>query len=165
MTDGTDDFEKAASMTKERGGSLIFLVTGFYALILSLQLPLGKWNAPGPGVLPLFLSISLTISGILWFIAGKRKGKEQSGTDWRRIGGFLKTPCQILLLTSAFVFVMGQIGYLAGSLLYLFAIFFWVSRFKPAGAAGLAILIGVGSWYFFEKILTIQLPAMGIGIF
>ena len=165
MTDGTDDFEKATPMSKERGGSLIFLVTGVYALILSLQLPLGKWNAPGPGVLPLFLSISLTISGILWFIVGKQKEKEKAGTDWGKIVKLLKTPAQILVLTAAFVFVMGRIGYLVGSLFYLFAVFLWVSRFKPAAAAGLAILIGVGSWYFFEKILVIQLPAMGIWIF
>jgi len=147
-------------MTKERGGSLIFLATGIYGLILSVQLPLGKWNAPGPGVLPLFLSISLTVSGILWFIAGKKKG-EKTGTDWRRVLSLLKTPSQILLLTAVFVFVMGQIGYLAGSLLYLFAVLLWVSRFKVRVAVGLSILIGFGSWYFFEKILAIQLPALG----
>jgi putative tricarboxylic transport membrane protein len=150
-------------MTKERGGSLIFLATGIYALILSLQLPLGKWNAPGPGVLPLFLSISLTISGILWFIVGKKEGK--AGTDWRKIANLLKTPSQILLLTAAFVFVMGRIGYLAGSLFYLFAVFLWISRFKVRFALSLSILIAIGSWCFFEKILAIQLPAMGLWIF
>jgi hypothetical protein len=152
-------------MTKERGGSLFFLAAGIYGLIFSLQLPVGRWNEPGPGVLPLFLSIALCVSGISWFIVGKRKEGQKAGTDWRGVANLLKVPFQIVVLTAGFVLAMKYIGYLAGALLYLFFVFHWVSHYKLRTAILLAILVGIGSWYFFSKILVIQLPAAGIWIF
>jgi hypothetical protein len=152
-------------MTKERGGSLIFLLVGIYGLIFSSPLSLGKWNDPGPGVMPLFLSILLCVSGISWFVVGKPKGGEKTGIDWRSMARLLKTPFQIVVLTAAFVLAMTRIGYLAGSFLYLFLIFFLVSRYKLRTATGLAIILGIGSWLFFVRLLVIQLPAVGIWIF
>jgi len=152
-------------MTKERAGSLFFLFAGIYGLIFSIELPLGKWNEPGPGVLPLFLSIALCVSGISWFIVGRPKGEKSTGIDWRGLIKLLKTPFQIVILTAAFVLAMKQIGYLPGAILYLFLVFVWVSHFKLRTAIGMAILMGIGTWYFFGKILVIQLPASGIWIF
>ena len=64
-------------MSKERGGSLIFLAVGIYGLVFSIGLPLGRWNEPGPGVFPLALSILLCVSGIFVVYPGKRKGGEK----------------------------------------------------------------------------------------
>jgi putative tricarboxylic transport membrane protein len=152
-------------MTKERGGGLIFLLLGIYGLIFSSPLSLGEWNDPGPGVLPLSLSILLCVSGISWFFAGKPKGGEKTGIDWNGMARLLKTPFQIVVVTSAFVLAMPRIGYLAGSFLYLFLILFLVSRYKLRAAAGLAIVLGIGSWLFFVRILVIQLPTAGAWIF
>ena len=152
-------------MTKERGRSLLFLLVGIYGLIFSSQIPLGKWNDPGPGVLPLTLSILLFVSGILWFIAGKPKKGEKAGIDWRGIAQLVKTPFQIVLLSAAFVLGLTRVGFLLGTIIYLFLIFLWVSHFKLRVAIGLAIVLGIGSWLFFVKLLVIQLPAMGIWIF
>ncbi len=84
-------------MTKERAGSLIFLVTGFYGLVLSLQLPMGGWSEPGAGAFPLIVSVLLTLSGILMFVAGKGEVKN----DLRAIIKEQKTPFQIVLLTAS----------------------------------------------------------------
>ncbi|HUL30806.1 MAG TPA: hypothetical protein VLZ03_10175, partial [Thermodesulfobacteriota bacterium] len=74
-------------MTKERGGSLIFLAAGIYGLVFSVQLPLGKWNQPGPAVFPLSLSILLCLFGMGWFIRGKGAGKKQGSV---RLRGFVQ---------------------------------------------------------------------------
>ena len=42
--------------------------------------------------------------------------------------------------------------------LYLIVLFIWVSRFKLWIAFGLALGIGVGSWLFFGRLLSVQLP-------
>jgi len=152
-------------MTKTRAGSLIFLLVGGYALVLSTQFPLGQWNEPGAGVLPLSLSILLCISGMLWFIAGKPKEGEKTGIDWRAIAKLVKVPFQIVALTAALVLMLTRVGFLLGTMIYLFLIFAWVSRFKLRVAIGLAIVLGTGSWLFFVKLLLIQLPAMGVWIF
>lgn len=152
-------------MTKERGGSIFFLVIGIYGLIFSTQLPMGRWNDPGPGVLPLFLSILLFVSGISWFIVGRPKRGEETGFDWRGIAKLVKTPFQIVVLTAAFIMAMTQVGFLLGTILYLFVVFVWVSHFSVRAALGLAIALGMASWLFFVKLLIIQLPTMGIWIF
>ncbi len=151
-------------MTRERAGGLIFLFAGIYGFIFSIQLPLGKLNEPGPGVLPLSLSILLCISGISWLILGKGGGKEKARID---LGGIIRqslTPLQIVVFTAAFIFLLSLLGYVVASTLYLFLIFLWVSRYKLWAAAGLAIVIGGGSWYFFGKLLAVQLPK-GLWIF
>jgi hypothetical protein len=65
---------------------------------------------------------------------------------------------QIVVLTSAFILLLSPLGYLMASILYLFLLFLWVSRYKLWAAAGLAVVLGGGSWYFFGKVLAVQLP-------
>jgi putative tricarboxylic transport membrane protein len=145
-------------MTKERGGSLIFLAVGIYGLIFSIPLPLGKWNQPGPGVFPLTLSILLCIFGISWFIQGKTRGEKKKGAA---PGGFIRkyaTPIRIVGLTGAYILALESLGYLLASTIYLFVLFLWVSRYRLWVAALLAIAFGAGSWIFFEKLLATQLP-------
>ena len=145
-------------MNKERVGGLIFILTGIYGFIFSIQLPLGRLNEPGPGVLPLSLSTLLCISGILWLILGKGGGREKARMGLREFIKKSLTPLQIVVLTTAFIFLLSLLGYLVGSMLYLFLLFLWVSRYKLWVAAGLAVVIGGGSWYFFGKLLAVQLP-------
>ncbi len=145
-------------MTKERGGSIIFLAAGLYGLFFSLGLPLGRWNEPGPGVFPLAISILLCLSGMLWFIRGGKR-VETSVIAVRQ--GFLQqysTVIRIVGLTALFIGLLEPLGYLGTSILYLFALFFWVSRYRVWSAAAMAVACGAGSWLFFEKLLTTPLP-------
>jgi putative tricarboxylic transport membrane protein len=149
------------AMTKDRAASLLFLLTGIYGLFFSIQLPMGKWNEPGPGVFPIVLSILLLISGVSWFILGKRGAVEQSQAekaDWRDIVNALSTPLKIVGITALFVLAFNRVGYLAASSLYIFALLFVVSRYRVIISILLALSIGIGSWYFFEKVLSVQLP-------
>jgi len=43
-------------MTKDRAASLLFLCSGIYGFYYSVQLPMGRWNEPGPGIFPFTLS-------------------------------------------------------------------------------------------------------------
>ena len=115
-------------MTKERGGSLIFLAAGIYGLVFSTQLPLGRWNQPGPAVFPLGLSVLLCIFGILWFIQGKGQGEKKQPASLRRIIQQFTTPLQIVGLTAAFILTFEFLGYLLASTIYLFVLFLWISR-------------------------------------
>lgn len=147
-------------MSKERISSLIFLFVGIYGLIFGIQLPLGRWREPGPGVLPLSLSILLCVSGVLWFIFGKKKGKEEEKQIivWGEMGRKLVPPLKILGVTIVFILLLERAGYLLASSLLMFILFIWISRYRLWVALGLALVIGVGTWYFFVKILAVQLP-------
>jgi putative tricarboxylic transport membrane protein len=145
-------------MTKEQGGGLIFLAAGVYGLIFSIQLPLGRWNEPGPGVFPLALSILLCATGLGWTLQGRSKRQIEKRFNWQEFLEKLATPLKIGALTLAYILVLDRVGYLLTSLLYVFVLFWWVSRYKLWIAAGLAILLGVGSWLFFQRLLAVQLP-------
>ena len=146
-------------ISKERGGSFLFLSFGIYGLIFSTELPFGSWALPGPRVFPLGLSIILVISGGLWFIHGKAKeGASDVWINWSELVQKETTALKIMGTTAAFILIFEHLGYLLTSALYLFVLFFWVSRYTPWVAMGLAIGAGLGSWYFFEKILSVQFP-------
>ena len=148
-------------MTKDRAASLLFLLTGSYGFYFSIQLPMGRWNEPGPGVFPVTLSILLLVSGVSWFILGRREpGGENQGkkTGWRDIVNNLSTPLKIIGVTALLILFFNRVGYLVASSLYLFVLFFWVSRYRIIVSITLALSIAIGSWYFFQKILSVQLP-------
>ncbi|HBB16910.1 MAG TPA: hypothetical protein DCZ97_07870 [Syntrophus sp. (in: bacteria)] len=148
-------------MTKDRAASLLFLLTGIYGFFFSIQLPMGRWNEPGPGVFPIILSILLLVSGVSWFILGRRKAggeNREKKAGWRDIVNNLSTPLKIVGITALFILVFNRVGYLAASSLYLFILLFWVSRYRIIVSFVLAVSIGIGSWYFFERILAVQLP-------
>jgi len=145
-------------MSKERAASFIFLFIGIYGLIFTFQLPMGSWREPGPGILPLGLSILLLGSGVLWLIFGKTTGRGKNKIDWPDLRLKLITPLKILCVTVAFALSLDKLGFLLTSFLYLFILFFWISKFKLWTAIGIALLTGAGSWYFFDKLLAVQLP-------
>ena len=143
-------------MNKERAAGLIFFLTGAYGFILSIQLPRGTWAEPGPAIFPLGISTLLILAGVLTFIFGKPNEKE--GIDWSGMVRQLLTPGKIVGLTAAFILVLDRLGYLLASSLFIFLLTFLVSHYRVWVAMGLAITIGVGSWYFFGRILAVQLP-------
>jgi len=145
-------------MTKERGGSLIFLAAGIYGLVFSIGLSFGRWNEPGPAVFPFTLSILLCLSGILWFIRGKRQGGAQKSADLKGLPLKYATAVQIVGLTGLFILALEPLGYLLTSILYLFFLFLRVCRYRLWLAAVFGILFGAGSWFFFDRLLTTPLP-------
>ena len=145
-------------MTKERGGSIVFLAAGIYGLVYSIGLPLGKWNAPGPGVFPLSLSIMLCAFGLVWFVQGRMKEGEKPRERLAGLFGKSGTPLQIVGITAAFIFLLEPLGYLPASMVYTFTLFFLISRYRFWIAATLAVTFGAGSWVFFTKVLSTPLP-------
>jgi putative tricarboxylic transport membrane protein len=143
-------------MNKERAAGLIFLATGIYGFVFSMRLSLGTWDEPGPAIFPLGVSLLLMLAGALTFLFGRPKAEGR--VDWRQIVRQLYTPVRIVGLTAAYILVLDWLGYLLTSALFIFLLFLWVSRYRFWAALGLSIAIGIGSWYFFEKILAVQLP-------
>jgi putative tricarboxylic transport membrane protein len=147
-------------MQRRKIASAFFLTVGIYGLVFSRQIPLGRWNEPGPGVFPLFLSALLCLSGILGLILTK----EQAGgrLAWREILGTRGLPLRIVALTALFIPLLDVVGYLTAAFLYLFSLLFWVSRYPLRTSLACAVVLGTASWYGFTRLLAIDLPRMGI---
>lgn len=154
LTPHVDSYKLSIVMNKERAGGLFFLFVGLCFLSLSSKLPIGKLTQPGPAIFPLFLSLFLSLIGVLIFFSNKGRPKVDGAEERDR----LAKPLAIILLTLAFIILMGPVGYLVTSFFYLFSLFFFVSRFKLLFSAGLSGILAAGSWFFFGKILGIFLP-------
>ena len=141
-------------MNQRRAGGLFFLFVGIFFIPLSLELPIGTFTEPGPAVFPLALSSLLFIIGLITVLSGK--GKPKTGGDGDSANPV--NPLAIILLTLGFILVMGRTGYLLSSFVYLFSLFFLVSRYRWFYSAILSGILAAGSWYFFGKILGIFLP-------
>jgi putative tricarboxylic transport membrane protein len=155
----TSNLEDIMKMTKERWGSLFFLVVGAYGIIFSLRLPFGKWSNPGPAMFPLALAVLLFISGVLWFLLGKgSEGEEAGKTSWRELIKDREKAVKIVFIIAGFILSLERLGYLLTATLFAFVLLAWISRYHIWIAACLAIGIGVGSWLFFGKLLSVQFP-------
>jgi hypothetical protein len=143
-------------MGRQRVAGFIFLSIGLFAFSDAIRFPWGTWAEPGPGPFPLAISILLCLAGIVKIL--QKQAKAEGGGGWRTIARDFLTPLKILGTAFAFILILNQLGYLLATPLFMFVLFLWVCRYRLRVAAGLAIVIGVGSWYFFEKILSVQLP-------
>jgi fucose 4-O-acetylase-like acetyltransferase len=139
-------------MNKERLEGLFFFGVAFYAFTSSLGLSIGSLRQPGAGMFPLILSVLLFIVALSIFFSREAEGKRVVLGQWGK-------PLLIILLTAGFIGFLERLGYLAAASLYLFALFLIVSRFPFWKTAVLAGSLGPASWYFFEKILALHLPA------
>jgi hypothetical protein len=146
-------------VNSQRAGSLVLLAVGLYGLILAVQLPMGKWNEPGAGAFPLFVSILLCCAGGFIFF----RSKTVSAIDWRDAFRRQWVPFQIAASTAGFILALERLGYLVTASLYAFALLFWVSGYRFWMAAGLALGLGVGSWLVFAKMFATPLPTGVLG--
>lgn len=145
-------------MGRQRVAGFIFLSIGILGFADSIQLPWGTWEEPGPGLFPLAVSILLCLAGIVKILQKKGRGEGEEKKSWREIAHSFLIPLKILSITFCFILVLERLGYLLAAPLFLFVLFLWVSRYRLRTALVLATFIGVGSWYFFGKILAVQLP-------
>ena len=145
-------------MIKDRVGGLIFLLTGFYGLLYSRSLPMGRWNEPGPGAFPFGLAVLLAFSGVMIIARAKSKKEENQKGKGREFLRNLITPLLIVLLTLGFILALEPVGYVTSVLVYLFILFFGICRYQLSLAAGMAVVFGLASWYLFVKVLGVQLP-------
>lgn len=141
-------------MKRDQIGGLFFLFLGVSFFLLSIKLPTGKLTQPGPGIFPLILSLLLFTVGLLVFFSKE----EKTNVEWRKGLVNVGKPLLIILLTLAFIILLGRLGYVATSFLYLFSLFLFVCRFKIFFSVGLSVVLALGSWYFFGKTLGIPLP-------
>lgn len=141
-------------MTKERFGSVFLFVVAVYALVQSSRLPMGEWNQPGPGVFPLALSILLSIISISLFFSSTDAAK----LNWKDSLSRQKKAWSIVGLTAGFILCFDWLGFVLTAGLYLFILFFRISRLSFVYATALAVGLTGAGWYFFVKILTLKLP-------
>ena len=135
-------------------------VSGLMLLALALLVgwqnrtyPLGSLQEPGPGYVPLLISIFLGVTGVLIAVRGAGS-KALADTRWPEA----KRAALILLACGAATYALEAIGYritIAALLVFFLGV---LERRKPAAVAIVAVVFSLLSFYLLADVLRVPLP-------
>lgn len=132
---------------------LLFAVVAAY---YSSQLSFGKWSQPGPGFVPILVSVLMGVLSIADVVMEFRKDavapEEFANINWIRF--FLFSALCLI-----YVVLQKQIGFLLDTVICLFLMI------KVAGIKGwikpvlVSVLFSAFVWYVFTQLLKVPLPS------
>lgn len=140
--------------------SLFWLVLGLVVIILSYRLGLGTLTSPGPGFLPFWCALILSVLslGVLFHRLLIPSGGEPQrirelwgGVRWLR--GVL-----VVLALLGYTLVFSNLGYLLSTLALLLFLFKTIEPQRWTVAIGGAVLASLISFVVFALWLDVQLP-------
>ena len=158
------------------------LITAFVLVGLGLAIFYLSWTMPRlearhvhpatiPGLVPLFLSVALTLCGVL---LGLRSWRIEATGGWRGLAGLFTTTQALrvfVILGLALVHTLILVGWLpfwAAAMLFIFAFIMifetWLADAPGnplssfAWAVAIAVLGGGGVYLVFERIFLVRLP-------
>lgn len=151
---------RAGLFTAGVGAGLLLVATGAFFVWRSLvEIPVGKLHQPGPGAIPLFLSIALILLGAGVMIAETLAPASPQEGRWSDLG-------HAALLVAGCLFTalgMERLGYIL-TILAVLAFFLLVVERKPVIPALLVSLgMSFGSYWLLAKVMKQALPVGLLG--
>lgn len=140
-------------MTTDRLAGAVLAAFALFALWESRKLPFGTLLDPGPGTVPVLLSLALLACSVA-VVAGGRASRplaELPWMEWRHAVAILGA-CAFMALA------LERLGYRLTILFALLALLTLVERKSIVGAAAFAIAFSVGSHYLFNTLLRVPMP-------
>jgi len=148
------------------GSSVFFFLCGVVIIIASLNLPLGSFSNPGPGLVPLIPGVLLSILSLAMFFSSfmrrtdfeeKRYFCDEGGKGWQMV---IVTFVAILLYGITFEYL----GFVITSFLLMVFLFKVAGKLKwPATLAG-AVLATISCYAIFNLWLKVQFPRGLLGL-
>jgi len=139
----------------ERIAAGVFLAIGVGAAHLALQMGFGSAHVPGPGFLPFWLAVLLTLTAGLYYLA--RLGPDAAvrplweGGTWRRPG----LSAIVMLL---FTLGMGWLGFFTATFLLYLAWLILIERERWLTVGVVSVLGTLGAYILFAVLLKVPLP-------
>ena len=146
------------------GSSLVLFLLGAAIAYGSLKLGLGTWAAPGPGFLPFWagLGLSLIAIGIFALAVIKREGVPAAEKFWPRPDSG-KIVLSVLISLIVYDLLWTRLGFSLTTFLLLVFLFRFVGKRAWSVTLGGAVMTSATSYFLFQVFLKSQLPAGFIG--
>lgn len=138
----------------ERLAAVALFLVGVAGVIGAWKIGFGSFGSPGPGFFPFWLSIVLIVICFVFFFRNLR-------TDSRPVALWSKNawqkPLKALCVMFAYVFLIGQIGFISSSALMFVA---WLRIVEHSSWKSVVMLVVCGTTclYLFTTLLSIPLP-------
>ena len=141
----------------DQQSSLVWLLLAVLICVESLRrLPLGSFNDPGPGFLPLLVGILLGVLSVICFLQARREGLPSgawfSRERWKNLAW-------VLAALLAYAAVLDLLGFLVSTFLLLVVLFrCGLEPQRWAWAIGGSAIASLSCYVVFELWLHTQLP-------
>ncbi len=149
------------SRRNQKIASLALIGFSLFYLISSFRYKIGTPRNPGPGLIPMAIGILLVILTTVYLIRvfGERLPQEKIGEEtaeaernYRRIYG-------ILACTIVYPLILESLKFLVSTFAVAFAMLYLLKPQRPIWAALLALLLAVGSFVVFARLLNVAFPS------
>ena len=128
--------------------------------LMSLDLGVGTFSAPGPGLFPFVFAILLGSTSIIYFVSSYLSQDLTSRAQIKVEEIYWRRPGFVILSMIIYSLLLHRIGFLVCTFILLFVLFSTASspkrEWKVAGIGALATV--VVSYIIFSKLLQIPLP-------
>lgn len=136
----------------------LLAVFGVFMTQQSLSLRFYTQQGPGPGLLPVFMSILVAVLGAVMFLQATFKPSDPMPADF--IPGRTGAIRVVSLLGAAVAlqFLMIPLGFIVSTAAFLLFVLPVIGRVKPALTVAVAVVGSVGIYLVFARWLQIPLP-------
>ncbi|MFZ5633544.1 MAG: tripartite tricarboxylate transporter TctB family protein [Bacillota bacterium] len=139
-----------------RVAAVIVFVLGLVVGVAGLKFSLTSEFGPGPGFWPAWLSVAWLALALVWFVETYRKKEDKvpfysSSVEMKRL-------TTILLIFLVYVILLGVIGFLPATLLFLFTVLYLFEKRPLVGSIINSVIISVGLFLLFDTFLKVDLP-------
>ena len=139
----------------------LWIAISIFVSFLSLDVGVGTFSEPGPGLFPFVFAIILGGASIFHLIHFHFKQVQKGGGQIKFEKYYLKRPVLIILFLIIYSLVLSRIGYLVSTFILLFILFAYAvpgSKREWKIAVIGSISVAIFSYIIFGKILQIMLP-------
>jgi len=145
-------------VNNDQVSSGIWLIVGLIICLASLQYKIGTLSSPGSGFLPLLSGMAVGLFAAIGFIHATLRRKR--GEIWRNFLKGLRWEKALVILVSlfAYVWLLGVIGFLLCTFLFIGFLLRAVIPQRWWSVIGGSVLITGASYIVFELLLKAQLP-------
>ncbi len=138
----------------ERIAAVVLMLVGIGAAFGALEIGFGSFRLPGPGFLPFWLAVILTIISGIYFLINlgtDEKVKLWSGKNWFR-------PLVAMVIMFAYAFLMKWFGFCTATFLLFVTWMTLVAKEKWWTVALTAVLATGATYLLFAVFLKVPLP-------
>lgn len=148
---------------RDIGSSLVLLLIGILILPQSLRLGVGSWMIPGPGFLPFWAGVALSLLALAIFLSALvRKVFEIAPRFWPRLDSG-KYVCLVSFSLIGYNFLWTQVGFSITTFLFMGFLFRIVGKHPWRVSLGGAALTSLLAYVFFNTFLKSHLPQGLVG--
>jgi putative tricarboxylic transport membrane protein len=148
------------SRPNQKIASLALFGFSCFYFISSFRYKIGTLRNPGPGLIPMAIGILLVILTAVYLIRifGRPIPREASGPEAPKAGRNFRAIYGILACTLVYPLILETLKFLVSTFAVAFAMLYILRPQRPIWAAILALVLAVGSFVVFARLLNVVFP-------